>query len=874
MRKKLFYILFAALCICLLGSLSAQALTRDEAVNWAKMQANNGTAYDVDGIYGYQCSDFGTAYINYLITGNPYSKTYTTYMGYKYFDLSYPSGWQRIANTADFVPQPGDILCFAGNSSNSAGHVAVATEGCTVSVIKGIGQNGHSNGGNGTPAQYQTMQYFGAWGNFQGVIRPKFDDELPPAKNPWINTNKYTVKIGEEITFNYGADNATQYILGIDKIGIGRVRTVECGGASVYSTIFNETGEYSIFATCCSEGGSCDSVRIAFTVVASLPEDFYAVVYNRTKDRTLTNTEEIAVSEKYIEKRSQIWRFMRSEQGSYKIYSQYDNKLLGVDGDVSVYGAKAVVQDDNGSPTQRWHLGLNADGSYYLQNAGNMLVNLDCNYGGYSHTWEGHPDWVNQQYFIDIVYKPTQSSISVTPGSNLSDTLISWTNSERADKYHVRIYSGGISTGNEEFTLWNITGNNAAIRLAPGKYEAYIDSENTVGWTSGANIVAFEVTEFPVADIGNERYAKIEFDEFNKYLTCDDNNATIYDGNSLGNQVWNFTRQSNGAYKILNVDTGLALSVDDKVENVVMEPKESKDSQLWNIYLIDNGHYVFMPISSKIVCLEVAGHVNKNGAAVSLYNSTTASKLFKIIDAENPVITYDANGGTGVPSSQTKVYGKDLALSNITPTRMGYIFKGWNTKADGSGANYSAGEMYSANAAVKLFATWRANDYTVRYDSNGGSGKMSDSAHRYDAEKALSKNTFTKPYCRFKGWNTAPDGSGTAYADGASVKNLAAENGGVVTLYAQWERTVYTESVLKEYSGYSQLSVKLHGITAPARVIVAAYRRGRLMNAESREVTSSAEIFALLRDFDTVKVMVWDGESGMKPLTEAEIVKK
>ncbi len=170
---------------------------------------------------------------------------------------------------------------------------------------------------------------------------------------------------------------------------------------------------------------------------------------------------------------------------------------------------------------------------------------------------------------------------------------------------------------------------------------------------------------------------------------------------------------------------------------------------------------------------------------------------------------------------------------------------------------------------VGLQAAWRANDYTVRYDSNGGSGKMDDSAHRYDAEKALSKNAFTKRYCRFKGWNTEADGSGTAYADGASVKNLTDENNGVVTLYAQWERTQYTESVLKEYSGYSQLSVNICGITAPAKVIVASYKGGRLVKAEMREYASDNEIFALFGDFDTVKVMVWDG---MKPLTVTEVL--
>ncbi len=209
--------------------------------------------------------------------------------------------------------------------------------------------------------------------------------------------------------------------------------------------------------------------------------------------------------------------------------------------------------------------------------------------------------------------------------------------------------------------------------------------------------------------------------------------------------------------------------------------------------------------------------------------------------------------------------------TSLTPVTW---YVGFSDVYDATGVNPKGNKFIFGAGDGYLQATWRANDYTVRYNSNGGIGKMSDSAHRYDTEKALGKNTFTKQFCRFKGWNTAPDGSGTAFADGASVKNLTAENGGTVTLYAQWERSVYTESGLKEYSGYSQLSVDIHGINKPARVIAAYYKDGRLVNAEAREYTSDKEIFALIGDFDTVKVMVWDGLDGMVPLTETEVLTK
>ena len=68
-------------------------------------------------------------------------------------------------------------------------------------------------------------------------------------------------------------------------------------------------------------------------------------------------------------------------------------------------------------------------------------------------------------------------------------------------------------------------------------------------------------------------------------------------------------------------------------------------------------------------------------------------------------VSYNANGGTGAPASQTKTYGVNLTLSSTVPTRAGYAFKGWATSSTGAVA-YQAGGAYSANSAVTLYAVW------------------------------------------------------------------------------------------------------------------------------------------------------------------------
>lgn len=93
----------------------------------------------------------------------------------------------------------------------------------------------------------------------------------------------------------------------------------------------------------------------------------------------------------------------------------------------------------------------------------------------------------------------------------------------------------------------------------------------------------------------------------------------------------------------------------------------------------------------------------------------------------------------------------------------------------------------STPGTINVYAQWTPNTYTVKYNANGGTGITVNSSHTYDTAKNLNPNEFIKTGYKFIGWNTESDGSGTFYADEASVINLTAINNGIVNLYAQWE---------------------------------------------------------------------------------------
>ena len=105
---------------------------------------------------------------------------------------------------------------------------------------------------------------------------------------------------------------------------------------------------------------------------------------------------------------------------------------------------------------------------------------------------------------------------------------------------------------------------------------------------------------------------------------------------------------------------------------------------------------------------------NRNGSRVRSYAKNTDNEYthvrmffaFSSATAAVYTISYNANGGSGAPSNQTKDGGIDLTLSSTAPTRSGYAFAGWNTQADGSGTHYASGATFTGNTNTTLYAQW------------------------------------------------------------------------------------------------------------------------------------------------------------------------
>ena len=181
------------------------------------------------------------------------------------------------------------------------------------------------------------------------------------------------------------------------------------------------------------------------------------------------------------------------------------------------------------------------------------------------------------------------------------------------------------------------------------------------------------------------------------------------------------------------------------------------------------------------------------GKTVSGYGAAPEDTgWFKYTDYIGPLaswtVSYDANGGSGAPAPQTKWLGETLTLQSSTPSWEGHTFNGWNTKADGTGANYAAGANYTGNEALTLYAKWTVNTYQVTFDANGGLGAPSAQPKTHGVNLTISATKPTRTNYKFLGWATSASATSAQYRTGTNNdQNVTYTTDAPITLYAVWE---------------------------------------------------------------------------------------
>lgn len=198
-----------------------------------------------------------------------------------------------------------------------------------------------------------------------------------------------------------------------------------------------------------------------------------------------------------------------------------------------------------------------------------------------------------------------------------------------------------------------------------------------------------------------------------------------------------------------------------------------------------------------IICIAIALKRNKKlnkiaAIAIAAVAATTIATSVKAATVEVNSFTLTTNYGfydkvviiyTNKNGDEQELISNYNEPANIPDqSKDGYTLTGWE---DEQGNPVDPTQPITED--IKIRPVYRAHTYTIRFNGNGAtSGEMADLAMTFDEAKTLPANAFNFSGRTYTGWDTEVNGSGAHYGDQAEVKNLTAEDGVIVTLYAQW----------------------------------------------------------------------------------------
>ena len=152
-------------------------------------------------------------------------------------------------------------------------------------------------------------------------------------------------------------------------------------------------------------------------------------------------------------------------------------------------------------------------------------------------------------------------------------------------------------------------------------------------------------------------------------------------------------------------------------------------------------------------------------------------------------LTYDGNGATGGKTDpQNGVTDQKVNVRQNGFTRDGYTFVTWNTQADCKGNAVKPNSEWTLRDSSTLYACWAGVAQTLTYHGNGATGgnTAAQSGHTGD-ELTTNANGFTRDGYTFVRWDTAKDGSGTAYGEGKNGVGRYTMKPAGNDLYAIWQ---------------------------------------------------------------------------------------
>ena len=448
------------------------------------------------------------------------------------------------------------------------------------------------------------------------------------------------------------------------------------------------------------------------------------------------------------------------------------------------------------------------------------------------------PDGDTDNYFMWLDGNGNSYEPGGSVPADVTELTVQWT----APTYAVTLNTNGGTINNG-----NVTGYTYGVGATlPAADDMTYTGHTFKGWYDNENLTGSPVTAIGGAETGNKEYwAKWEINQYTVTVKPENGKADITITQDYGTPITAPTLTREG-YTFKGWDKEIPETM--PAENITV--KAQWEINQYTITFDTNGGSEIAPITQDY------------GTEITAPdNPTRKGYTFKGWDKEIPetmpaenitvkaqweinqyTITFDTNGGSEI-APITQDYGTEITAPD-NPTRKGYTFKGWDKEIPET--------MPAENITVK--AQWEINQYTITFDTNGGS-EIAPITQDYGTEITAPDNPTRKGYT-FKGW------------DKEIPETMPAEN---ITVKAQWEINQYT--ITFDTNGGSEIApiTQDYGteITAPDNPTRKGYTfKGwdkeipETMPAENITVKAQWEINQYTITFDT------NGGSEIAPITQ------
>lgn len=517
---------------------ASDAGSREDAVKWA--YAQEGKFLDYDKVYGAQCVDLVHYYYAYFGKAS-----YATGNGCDFVNNKLPDGWTRIKNTADFVPQPGDIAVW-GKELSQYGHVAIILSADAHSFV-----SMDQNWPRGSACKKVTHNYNKFW----GVIRPNFSE---PPSNPvtttpsiWKNSDSYTVGNSATLTWN-SVDNATGYWFSVWYKG-EQIVTTQVSGSSEYTLNNLGEGEYTAFITAYNDISSKQG-SVTFRVnYLDIGTNFIANIIKVDSWSHVVNDNTNACIGKEVGNANEYYEFTRQSDGAYIIKSLEDGKYLEVSDGGNKNGHNVGFGDYTGENNQRWYIKNGSSGKILIpKNATGSCLDISNN---------GSAVGTNAQIWAQAGVAAQEFSIYTQ--SNIPNFI------NFGDDFYANIIKA---------STWSTLVNKNPNLEVGGEGEA-----------EGSDIWHFRRMKdgtYTIQSLFDGKYLDVE-----KFSDQKGANVYCYDYTGDSNQRWYLTLGKNGKVLIPKNATGLCLDVSndgsDAGTNAQLWEPNGTTAQEFNVYKED-----------------------------------------------------------------------------------------------------------------------------------------------------------------------------------------------------------------------------------------------------------------------------------------------